>query len=195
MAKRYCDGCGGPLLDRQSVCSNDCLEKVRAKLQSEFAETYRTKADRIGADVDTLGTRGDPLVNGHFPAPRLPRTFRDTEHAHPEAARVPFAIEEMVTTDIHHISRQPFICFTVEALRVDPVCATYFDITPIMAGNIMGEAGGDQWMPATLFAEWKRYDLPEMSPANQFQFRVRKHIGDNAMFRCVLFGIARMFNY
>jgi hypothetical protein len=194
MAKRYCDGCGIPLGDRQSVCSQICLEKIRARIQGDEP---RLMDEILHADNVTKGARfGDPLKNGHLTD--LPKIYRDVEHSFPDAARVPLVLNSNGPVDgknddsviYHMISTQPWISFVGECFRVDPECASYFEMTPLYSANLSAAAGetGYRYMPCSLFDQWKRMDLAVLNPSNKLSFTVRNTSSTARIFKSVLFG-------
>lgn len=121
MAKRYCEGCGRPLTYGQTFCdvtTEECIEKVRARLVSGDTKSARTFSELEGADTDSKGgvhpllrnfkpfkevARYDALGNRVPPSTpqfrgegKFSETYKDAESVDRSAVRFPLLITQTV---------------------------------------------------------------------------------------------------
>ena len=218
MAKRYCDGCGAPLTDGQTFCSSVCLELIRAKLVNEVP---RDRDALRAAPDETKSIVGGPLaphssVNSHRAGGLVSNeyldalcrklresTYHDPPHADPEIPRHPLILRKWIAaggpdshlTDIVRV--QPWLCFAGECIRVDEETAKWFELQPPISGVVVASAGHSNdtqgFIPASVFGDWKRWDLDLVTPANVVSIVVKNLDTIPRRFTAILFGRAGSF--
>ncbi len=193
------------------------MEKVRAKLAKEQPRSFR---ELMKAPYDTKATLHAPNSQSIRDVDDFHRTtkslseedrkkvideigltlaYRDAPHLFSSEARFPLvlAAEDVPWGEERIVSCQPNITFIGECLRVDPACARFFDLKPMLTANVSCMIGGTygkngDWIPAEIFDQWKRWDTEKLNPANRLSMSVRRNDLDPRLvkmtFRAVLFG-------
>ncbi len=172
-------------------CEILCVEKRRAILQDgEKDANPRTRDQLINAPIESKAIAGGPLVERAIFQEQLPTIYRDPVPPYPELIRYPFgfsSVDSIPPGFQSSIHCHPCLSFIPEAFRVASECLD-FEMTPPAIGYARQAVGTTQYLPCSAFAEWKRWDMTPITPANQIHFHVVNRGKEARVFRAVMFG-------